>query len=151
MDLPKYTRPEFERRFLEAEDIQPSIAAKACWVIHDKYLSCGRLRLRKIEETDTGKRIYKLCKNLPQDGWCADAVDSRAFLSSVAICAENKMRERASTSASSPASTHSASPGARISDKNDNHFSSATPSMLQAATRCAICTLEALPGHDLRA
>ena len=62
MNLPKYTRPEFERRFLVAQDRLPPLASKPYWIIHDKYLHGGRLRLRRIQETDTGNTLYKLCK-----------------------------------------------------------------------------------------
>ncbi|MEZ5426302.1 MAG: hypothetical protein R2747_08560 [Pyrinomonadaceae bacterium] len=59
----KYTRIEYERRFL----VPPS----ADWKRHvesfsksfeDKYLNNSRLRLRSLTDSDTGRRIFKLNK-----------------------------------------------------------------------------------------
>lgn len=59
----KYTRVEYERRFL--------VPAQADWrsalepyskIFEDKYLRNTRLRLRILTDTDTGRRIVKLNK-----------------------------------------------------------------------------------------
>ncbi len=60
---PKYTRPENERRWLVAADAQWRSVAKPSWkTFHDRYLNCGRLRLRAVTDSDTGERTYKLGK-----------------------------------------------------------------------------------------
>jgi len=59
----KYTRVEYERRFL--------VSPKADWrsvvepyskTFEDKYLQPGRLRLRILTDSDTGRRLIKLTK-----------------------------------------------------------------------------------------
>ncbi len=58
---PKYSQPEIERRWLVAVDKAvrlPQVRAKK---IEDKYLSGGRLRLRKVSEENC-EPIFKLGK-----------------------------------------------------------------------------------------
>ncbi len=57
--IPKYARPEYERRFLLG-DI-PDLSGIAFRLIEDLYLDGTRLRLRKIICED-GDEQYKLCK-----------------------------------------------------------------------------------------
>jgi CYTH domain-containing protein len=57
--IPKYARPEYERRFL-LSDI-PDLSGMACRLIEDLYLDGTRLRLRKIICEDENEQ-YKLCK-----------------------------------------------------------------------------------------
>jgi len=62
-DLPPYTRMEYERRFL----VDPASDWKR-WTkpysrrIEDRYLSCGRLRVRVMANLDEPRTIYKLTK-----------------------------------------------------------------------------------------
>lgn len=60
--IPKYARPEYERRFL-LSDI-PDLSGLASRLIEDLYLDGTRLRLRKIICED-GNEQYKLCKKYP--------------------------------------------------------------------------------------
>lgn len=62
-DEMKYTRVEYERRFL--------VSPKADWkrgvesyskTFEDKYLRGARLRLRLLTDSDTGRRVIKLTK-----------------------------------------------------------------------------------------
>jgi len=68
MTIPKYARIEFERRFLvdtQAEwrnGIEPYSKR-----LEDRYLSCGRLRLRRMQDSDTGKVTFKLTKKYESD------------------------------------------------------------------------------------
>lgn len=63
LSLPPYTRMEYERRFL----VDPASDWKR-WTkpysrrIEDRYLSCGRLRVRAMTNLDTPRVIYKLTK-----------------------------------------------------------------------------------------
>ena len=61
----KYTRVEYERRFL--------VSSRADWrsnveshskTFEDKYLRDTRLRLRVLTDSDTGRRLFKLTKKL---------------------------------------------------------------------------------------
>lgn len=63
MEETKYTRVEYERRFL--------VSPRADWksyvesyskTFEDKYLRDGRLRLRILTDSDTGRRVIKLNK-----------------------------------------------------------------------------------------
>jgi CYTH domain-containing protein len=63
--IPKYARPEYERRFLVG-DI-PDLSGAAFRLIDDLYLNDTRLRLRKIV-CDDGDTQYKLCKKYPDVG-----------------------------------------------------------------------------------
>jgi CYTH domain-containing protein len=67
MSAPKYTRPENERRFLVDRDFAASLEARRGWLIEDRYLSCGLLRLRRITDEASGARTFKLAKKFPSD------------------------------------------------------------------------------------
>ena len=72
MELPKYARLEHERRWLvgpgPVELVNPRPFSRR---FLDRYLDCGRLRLRAIEDPDGLARRYKLTKKYPVD--CLDA------------------------------------------------------------------------------
>jgi CYTH domain-containing protein len=59
----KYTRVEYERRFLVSPraDWQRAVESYSK-TFEDKYLRQGRLRLRVLTDSDTGRRIIKLTK-----------------------------------------------------------------------------------------
>jgi len=72
---PKYSRIEYERRFL--------VDAEAGWRrgiepyskrIEDHYLDCGRLRLRRIEESDGSRVTFKLTKKYESDSRLAQPI-----------------------------------------------------------------------------
>jgi CYTH domain-containing protein len=59
----KYSRVEYERRFL----VDSRIDWRACvkpWskLLVDRYLACGRLRLRRMEDIPSGRVTFKLTK-----------------------------------------------------------------------------------------
>ena len=59
----KYTRVEFERRFLVSSHSDWRGAAESySKTFEDKYLRHARLRLRVLTDSDTGRRIIKLTK-----------------------------------------------------------------------------------------
>ena len=65
MDLEesKYTRVEYERRFLVSPHSDWRSAVEPySKTFEDKYLSHSRLRLRILTDSDTGRRIIKLTK-----------------------------------------------------------------------------------------
>lgn len=59
----KYTRVEYERRFLVPphSDWRSSVESYSK-TFEDKYLRHARLRLRKLTDSDTGRQIIKLTK-----------------------------------------------------------------------------------------
>jgi CYTH domain-containing protein len=64
----KYTRVEYERRFL----VSPhgdwrSVAEPYSKTFQDLYLRPGRLRLRILTDSDTGRRLLKLNKKFASD------------------------------------------------------------------------------------
>ena len=63
MDELKYTRVEYERRFLvrSGSDWRP-FAKPYSKTFEDKYIRDGRLRLRKLTDSDTGRQQLKLTK-----------------------------------------------------------------------------------------
>lgn len=67
MELPKYSRWEHERKFLIRRETYSRFSGKPYWIIEDKYLDCGRLRLRAITEVPSGKRTFKLCKKFESE------------------------------------------------------------------------------------
>ena len=75
MTVPKYTRIEYERRFLVdidsdwRSDLEPYSKR-----LDDRYLACGRLRLRWLEDTDTGRVAYKFTKKYESDSPLAQPV-----------------------------------------------------------------------------
>lgn len=59
----KYTRVEYERRFLVSPDSGWRTAVESySKTFEDKYLRHSRLRLRILTDSDTGRRIIKLTK-----------------------------------------------------------------------------------------
>jgi len=62
MKAPKYSEFEHERRFIIPEGIPNHLEGMPYRIITDRYLSFGRLRLRRIENVDGGEVTYKLCK-----------------------------------------------------------------------------------------
>jgi CYTH domain-containing protein len=81
MDLPKYARIEHERRWLVRPGplafVNPRPFSRR---FADRYLECGRLRLRAIEESDGLPTRYKLTKKYPADSLDAQPIVS-VFLS----------------------------------------------------------------------
>jgi len=68
MELPKYARIEYERKWLVRpgpfELIHPRTFSRR---FRDRYLDCGRLRLRAMEESDGLPTCYKLTKKYPAE------------------------------------------------------------------------------------
>lgn len=62
MQLPKYAILENERRFLVRPEVAETLPVAARRLIQDRYLSDGRLRLRKVTDAADGRAEYKLCK-----------------------------------------------------------------------------------------
>jgi hypothetical protein len=59
----KYTRVEFERRFLISPQANWKSVVESYWkTFEDKYLRDTRLRLRVLTDSDTGRRVLKLNK-----------------------------------------------------------------------------------------
>jgi adenylate cyclase len=79
MDVPKYARIEHERKWLvrsgPIELINPRPFSRR---LRDRYLACGRLRLRAIEESDGPSTRYKLTKKYP-----AASLDAQPIVSIV--------------------------------------------------------------------
>jgi hypothetical protein len=68
MEQPKYTRLEYERRFL--------VDPKCAWreglkpytkLFQDRYLDCGRLRLRRLADSDSDRVVFKLTRKFESD------------------------------------------------------------------------------------
>lgn len=78
---PKYSRMEYERRWLVRQGpldlVNPRPFSRR---LFDRYLECGRLRLRAIEESDGLPTRYKLTKKYPADSLEAHPIVS-VFLS----------------------------------------------------------------------
>jgi len=78
---PKYSRMEYERKWLvrpgALELVNPKPFARR---FLDRYLDCGRLRLRAVEESDGHPTRYKLTKKYPAESPDAQAIVS-VFLS----------------------------------------------------------------------
>lgn len=63
MEHPPYSRLEHERRFLVAPDCLGFLGEKPfSRRFDDRYLRCGRLRLRAMTNSDDGLTTYKLTK-----------------------------------------------------------------------------------------
>jgi hypothetical protein len=61
----KYTRVEYERRFIVSPDtIWRSAVEPYAKRFEDKYLRDTRLRLRLLTDSDTGRQLMKLNKKL---------------------------------------------------------------------------------------
>jgi CYTH domain-containing protein len=64
----KYTRIEYERRFLVSPQSDWRTAVQPySKIFQDKYLRQGRLRLRIQTDTDTGRRLIKLTKKFESE------------------------------------------------------------------------------------
>lgn len=77
MTVPKYARIEYERRFL----VDPTLGWQRnvkpySKLFEDRYLACGRLRLRRLEDSDTGRVAFKLTKKFESDSMFAQPVVS---------------------------------------------------------------------------
>ena len=63
---PKYARMEYERRWLLDPKALQQLSTKRYWkLLEDRYLACGRLRLRVMTDSDTNRRLFKLTKKFP--------------------------------------------------------------------------------------
>ena len=63
MTVPKYARIEYERRFLvDPNSDWRSFVKPYTKRLADRYLACGRLRLRRLEDSDTGRVAFKMTK-----------------------------------------------------------------------------------------
>ncbi len=62
---PKYSRWEIERRWLVPREAVPNLARAEAWTLEDKYLECGRLRLRKVAALQA-PAVFKLGKKYPR-------------------------------------------------------------------------------------
>lgn len=58
---PKYSRPEFERRFHVIAERLPPLDPATARLIEDRYIDGSRLRLRRISGGG-GATVYKFCK-----------------------------------------------------------------------------------------
>src|SRR5215210_1496350 len=64
----KYTRVEYERRFLASPHSDWRSAVESySKTFEDKYLRHTRLRLRILTDSDTGRRLIKLTKKFESD------------------------------------------------------------------------------------
>lgn len=81
MTLPKYARWENERRFLVRQDDAGFLSDKPYFrLVEDRYLACGRLRLRKLTDSATGAVTLKLTKKYPSESALSQPIVT-AFLS----------------------------------------------------------------------
>ena len=77
MTIPKYARIEYERRFLVDPAFDWRRGTKSySKLIEDRYLACGRLRVRRLEDSDTGRVAYKLTKKYESDSVFAQPIVS---------------------------------------------------------------------------
>jgi CYTH domain-containing protein len=77
MTVPKYARIEYERRFLVDPTRGWQRNTKRYYrLFEDRYLACGRLRVRRIEDSDTGRVAFKLTKKFESDSTFAQPVVS---------------------------------------------------------------------------
>jgi CYTH domain-containing protein len=75
--LPKYARMEYERRFLvDSESSWQSDIKPYSKRLEDRYLSCGRQRVRKLVDSDTGRVDFKLTKKYESDSTWAQPIVS---------------------------------------------------------------------------
>jgi CYTH domain-containing protein len=77
MIVPKYTRIEYERRFLvDPTSVWQRGAKPYSTFLEDRYLDCGRLRVRRLEDSDTGGVSFKLTKKFESDSMFAHPIVS---------------------------------------------------------------------------
>ena len=68
MEQAKYTRVEYERRFIVSPDANWRNAVESYSKrFEDKYLRNTRLRLRVLTDLDTGRRVFKLTQKLESE------------------------------------------------------------------------------------
>ncbi|MCG8419745.1 MAG: hypothetical protein MJE77_17570 [Proteobacteria bacterium] len=68
MEAPPYTRPENERKFLVLlSDLDSIDLAPHSTLFEDRYFTFGRMRLRRMIDSDSDRTVYKLCKKFPSD------------------------------------------------------------------------------------
>ena len=60
--LPKYTRPEYERKFVVRSSAWKHQVQPYHKQFEDLYLAAGRMRLRAMTDSDTRSQTFKLCK-----------------------------------------------------------------------------------------
>jgi len=73
----KYARMEYERRFV----VDPGSSWQRCvkpWskLLSDRYLDCGRLRVRRMEDSDTDLVTFKVTKKFGADSMFAQPIVS---------------------------------------------------------------------------
>ena len=71
---PRYSKLEIERRFLVDPALLPDMGDRDSTLIEDLYLSCGRLRLRKMTDSATGEVVFKFCKKYGSIGDCQEPI-----------------------------------------------------------------------------
>lgn len=77
VQVPKYSRIEFERRCLVDPALDWQRTAKLySKLLADRYLDGGRLRVRRLEDSDTGRVAFKLTKKFESDSMFAQPVVS---------------------------------------------------------------------------
>ena len=91
-EIPKYSLPEIERRWLVDVDLLPTLTGIPFRQIEDKYLHQGRLRLRKVE-TPGSETVFKLGKKYPSPSGSPENVVS-VYLSAAEFDALNALPGR---------------------------------------------------------
>lgn len=61
-EVPKYAQVQYERRWLTLRDDWRSVREPYAKRLEDRYLACGRLRLRVMTDLDSGRVVRKLTK-----------------------------------------------------------------------------------------
>lgn len=83
----KYTRVEYERRFLVSpqEDWKNAVETYSK-IFEDKYLRNTRLRLRILTDSDTGRRVIKLSKKAEPPSYAKHEVTDDPFFEGGNLC-----------------------------------------------------------------
>jgi CYTH domain-containing protein len=99
MPSPKYSLLENERRFLVIAP--PNLTGARVRLIEDRYLSCGRLRLRRITHFDGHLPEFKLCKKYGSDDPFSEPITniylSEAEHAALSALAAHPLRKRRHT------------------------------------------------------
>jgi CYTH domain-containing protein len=66
-NLPKYARPEFERRWLVDLSVRPPLADALVTDISDRYITSTRMRLRRMDRRDLNETKFKLTRKYEAD------------------------------------------------------------------------------------
>ena len=74
MSIPKYSKLEHERRWLVPSAYIESLKDKPYIAIEDRYLDCGRLRLRSMTSSLNGEKVFKLCKKYGAISNCSEPI-----------------------------------------------------------------------------